>query len=175
MLGAASFKSASMRSSRVTSSPSARAKAVTPAGPAQRREQQITGRVVTHGHGGRAYLRERHAVAAGAVLGNGRIDDDVARLEPDAPVEALPAGVDAGQNGAGREQLERAAQRKAFVGPVDGERAGLRVADGDAEAAAAVRRDLREVSGERFGETAGRVYGCEAATGGTGALDKVAT
>jgi hypothetical protein len=124
-------------------------------GSAERREQQVAGGVVAHDHGRFTKLRERHALAAGTVLGDGGIHDHVARLEPDATVEIFVAGVDAREDGGGGQQLERAAHGKALVGAMP--RCGLRggIAHGDAQPPAALRFDLRELGREPLRQAVG--------------------
>ena len=90
---------------------------------AQRRQDQVACGVVAHGHRRLADFRERHSVTTHTLLGDRRIDDDVACRKRDAPVEPLLALVDALEHGCRSDKLERAAHREALVGAVTGARA----------------------------------------------------
>jgi hypothetical protein len=142
--GTASFSSGSIRSSRVTLSPSVRVKAVRPCGTAEGSEQEIARRVVAQRDRGVAQLGERHA-GGDMLLGRRRIGDEVLRVIADAPVELLLAGIVAREHGRAGEQLERAAQREALVGAMTRTATIARVQHRDAEPSAARGLDAGEI------------------------------
>ena len=143
--GVASLRLGSLRSSRVTLSPSERANCVKPAGPpivcSTRFAAVLSLQSIAAAQRSASVMR-----AFGDVrLRDRRVVEQVVASVGDRPVEALGALVDALERRRRGHELERAAHRKALIGAMRERRARPRIAHEDAEPAAFARLDLGEL------------------------------
>ncbi len=109
---------------------------------AEARKHQVSRRIVTEGHGGRADRIDRHAARPGMLLGRGRIRDEIARGEDNAAIELLLASIDTRQHQSRGQELEGAAHREKLVAAIGGAPTARGVEHGDAEAAALLLLEL---------------------------------
>jgi hypothetical protein len=137
-----------MRSRRVRVSPERACELGEAGGAADVGEDEVAGGVVAVFDGGGADVGEGHAGWAGVVLGDGGVGDEVGLLEGDALVEALLAGVDAGEYGCAGEEFEGAAHGEALVATTEGTDAGGGIEDCDAETSSAGEFDFGELTAE---------------------------
>ncbi len=100
--------------------------------PAEMTQQQVARRIVAEGDGRFAERGERHAIVD-MLLRDGRVGHQIVRGIADARLQRIRAGIDPPQYRRTRQQLEGAAQRKAFIGTIQPLPAGLAVDDRHAQ------------------------------------------
>ncbi len=114
------------------------------AGPADRGENKVCGRVVAPVDRGGAEIANRHSAFGGAGFGHRRVFEKIVRPVWNDAAEPLLAVVDAFQHGRRRERFERAAHWEAFDLSTAAPLSALRVDDRDPQPAAFARLDSRE-------------------------------
>ena len=87
---------------------------------------------------------ESHPALGDMVLGDRRVVEEIARAEGDYPIEPLLSRVHQPEHGGRGQKLERAAHRKALIGPTLETEAGPRIEDRDPEAPALAVLDRGE-------------------------------
>ena len=116
--GMALFNSGSIRSRRVTRSPRARTKFVTPAGPPIAFRRRLPGCIIALFDRRFAQRAQDHPALVEMFLCHRRIFQDVFRAVGHEPFQFFLFLIDALQHGRGREKFERAAHRESLLRPI---------------------------------------------------------